>query len=157
VRNTFFWNKLRPWVRMLSCINIHFKIRNKSWKVFVFFFLSFYRLGLMAVPIQKYFWNYESVWTLVGGSSWHKAFTYAEQHNTKRCRQTSMPWVWFEPIIPLFEQPRPHTLNHCFSNCGLQWFARWSTAIHRQFWKKKCCKSCIRHWTNGKYTHTCLC
>jgi len=44
-----------------------------------------------------------------------------------------------------------------FSNCGLQRFATWSAAVRRRFRKKKHCKKCIRHWTNEKYTHTCLC
>jgi hypothetical protein len=41
-----------------------------------------------------------------GVSARCKASTYTEQHNTEKCRQTSMPLVGFEPMIPVFERSR---------------------------------------------------
>jgi hypothetical protein len=44
--------------------------------------------------------------SLDGGSARRKASICIGQHNTEKRGHTSMPWVRFKPMIPVFERPK---------------------------------------------------
>jgi len=55
---------------------------------------------------------------LVGFLGWRTSpmqglYPHTRQHNTEKCGYTSMPRMGFEPMIPLFKQPKTvHTSDH---------------------------------------------
>lgn len=99
------------WQKYLYCDLIEFGIRqsrNQGGK-WIFFFSAFTDLTLCPVLIQKYFWHYESPWM----NNQPEGLYLLEQRNTETRGRTSVPWMGFEPTIPVWERPAPRFRPRC--------------------------------------------
>jgi hypothetical protein len=63
-----------------------------------------------------------------GESARHRAATYTGQPKHNKRRQASMPWVGFEPTIPVFERAKIfHALDYAATVIGLQGYSLYQT------------------------------